>query len=50
MADSFLDSHLNGTVHAAGAAAKIAAECKVRKYTQNVKQIFDVMFRSLSRH
>ena len=26
-------SHLNRTVHAAGAAAEFAAECKVRKYT-----------------
>ena len=33
MADSLAESHLNRTVHAAGAAAEFAAECKVRKYT-----------------
>ena len=33
VADSLAESHLNQTVHAAGAAAEFAAECKVRKYT-----------------
>ena len=28
MADSLAESHLNRTVHAAGAAAEFAAECK----------------------
>ena len=41
VSDSLAESHLNRTVHAAGAAADFAAVCKVRKYTDCV-QIFVV--------
>ena len=32
MSDSLVDSHLNRTVHVAGAAAEFAADAKIRKY------------------
>ena len=32
VSDSLADSHLNRTVHVAGAAAELAADAKIRKY------------------
>ena len=42
MANSLVESHLNRTVHTAGAAAEFAAECKLRKYTNLSRSLFFV--------
>ena len=42
VADSFAESHLNHTVHTAGAAAEFAEEGKVRKYTDLSRSLFFV--------
>ena len=50
VADSLAESHLNRTVHAAGAAAEFAAGCNLRSGSTPTYPDLCCLFRSLSRH